>query len=268
MPSAGYELGRLLYAPLAVCISPVGSVVRTQLVPLALERQEALLMAAGRGRFDYADMAMRLLPAYLPRRRRQWREFMRPAQVDRWGRTNNVAIGPYEAPRVRLPGAVGLPDGTPLEHEIQMYVPRHDRRTFVTEVDFVCTRGMAGSEKLHPGLPATKPGLVVTDLGVFRYVSEVGLVCESLHAGVTLDEARFATSFEINAPDGDLPTTPTVTPEERDGLDQVDPMGLRRLEMLPGRARRQLLRDLILTERRGTEAAILARPVSTERSVE
>ena len=42
--------------------------------------------------------------------RPRWTEFMRPAQIDPWGWTNNVCIGPYARPRMRLPGAAGIPD--------------------------------------------------------------------------------------------------------------------------------------------------------------
>lgn len=247
LPTAGYELGRLLYAPKVVSLSPVGSVMRTRGVTLGLSRQEASLIAVGDGRFDYSDVALRIVPAYVPGGRRTWREFMRPGQVDRWGRTNNVVIGDYKKPKVRLPGAVGLPDGTPLEHEIQMYVPRHNQRTFVHEVDFVSTRGVKGSERLRPELPPAHPGLMITDLGIFRFQEHGGLRCESLHAGVTADTVRAATSFAVDIP-ADVRTTEAVTDAESAGLASVDPLGLRTLEMLTGQARRAFLRDALTAE--------------------
>ena len=37
-------------------------------------------------------------------------EFFRPAQVDQYGNTNNVCIGAWKNPKVRFPGAAGIPD--------------------------------------------------------------------------------------------------------------------------------------------------------------
>lgn len=244
LPTAGYEMARLLHAPDAVGVSPVGSVVRVRGLPLSLQPYEASTVSAGLGRFTYGDMAMRYLPSYLSRDRQAWREFMRPAQVDRWGNTNNVVIGDYRRPTVRLPGGVGLPDGTVLEHEIFMYVPRHDARTFVADVDFVSTLGHRGARGGPTVGRRGNPTLLVSNLGTFRFDPDEGLTCTAVHPGVTREDLRAATGFPLAMAD-ELAETPPPTREEQQALEEVDPLSLRRLEMLSGRDRRGLLRELL-----------------------
>lgn len=248
LPTAGYELARLMHAPKTVSLSPIGSVFRTDSVPLSLVDYEAAMIARRLRQFSYGDVALRYLPAYLPGKRARWREFMRPAQVDRWGNTNNVIVGEYARPRVRLPGAVGIPDGTVLEHEILMYLPRHDPRGLVNRVDFVSSLGHRPSGPREAGRTGN-PTVLVTDLGVFRFDREQGLVCVSLHPGVTSADVGRQSGFPVIMP-SQLATTEPPTMDELELLrGTVDPLGLRRLEMVGGRERRQLLRQLLGSSR-------------------
>lgn len=245
LPTAGYELARRMHAPAAVGISPVGSVVRVTGLPLSLEGYEASTLAVGLGRFSYAEMALRYLPSYLSRDRMAWREFMRPAQVDTWGNTNNVVIGDYSRPTIRLPGAVGLPDGSILEREIFMYVPRHDRRTFVDEVDFVSTLGHRAARGAPTLGRRGNPTFLVSNLGTFRFDPDEGLTCLTVHPGVTREEVVSATGCRLRIDMSPQITPPPTGEELRLLFEEVDPTGLRRLEVLSGKARRDLLRELL-----------------------
>ncbi|MFW9938631.1 MAG: CoA-transferase, partial [Candidatus Thorarchaeota archaeon] len=37
-------------------------------------------------------------------------EFFRPAQIDQYGNTNNICIGDWNKPKIRLPGCAGIAD--------------------------------------------------------------------------------------------------------------------------------------------------------------
>jgi len=124
----------------------------------------------------------------MPGRKGKWKEFLRPAQVDATGRTNNVAIGPYAAPRVRLPGAAGLPDGMPLEPALYMYVPRHDRNAFVERVDFVSGPGL--QDGAHPLM-------IISNLAIMRFAADGVLEVETLLPGATEEQVRDNTGFDL-----------------------------------------------------------------------
>jgi acyl CoA:acetate/3-ketoacid CoA transferase beta subunit len=239
LPTAGYELARATHAPNAIGLSPVGGVFRTGVVPLSLDRYEPDTMSASRKRFTYGEIALWYLPAYVGRASTRWVEFVRPAQVDAQANTNNVVVGRRSAPEVRLPGAAGLPDVTALCLRVFMYVPRHDRRTFVERVDFISTAG-----RLHDFEADALPR-VVTNLGVFAFRPEGGLVAESLHSGVTRDEVQAATCFAVEIPSS-TPTTPSPSAEELRLLrEEIDPLGLRRLELVSRPERYRLIRELL-----------------------
>lgn len=240
LPAAAYELARRCHAPNAITFTPVGTVFRARPLGTALAGYESAALEAGLRQVSYGEMALQYLPAYLGRQRPAWKEFARPAQVDRWGNTNNVVIGDYATPTFRLPGAVGIPDGTSLLRSISLYVPRHTVRVLVPEVDFVSGLGWRradGELREKHG----RPRLLVTDLAVITFDSERGATLCSVHPGVTVDDVRAATGFDLVI--GQVGCTEPPTPEELDLLRrEIDPLGLRRLELYAARPRRALLR--------------------------
>jgi glutaconate CoA-transferase, subunit B len=98
---------------------------------------------------------------------------------------------------VRLPGAGGAPEIAAQARRV-ITIIRQSPRTFVGELDFTSSLG-AGEQ------------VVITDLGVLRRDRE--LVLEALHPGVTLDQAREATGWELEVAD-DLRTTDPPTQQE------------------------------------------------------
>lgn len=163
------------------------------------------------------------------------KEFLRPAQVDGTGRTNNVVIGPHARPRVRLPGCGGIADVTTFNPNLYLYVPRHDPRTLVERVDFVSGSG----EHVRA---------LFTNLCIFRF-SGGQAVLQSLHPGVSLAEVQARTGFAFAVPAA-VPETPAPDPEELRLLrEAVDPLGVRRLEFAGGPQRLALLRELVARER-------------------
>lgn len=163
------------------------------------------------------------------------KEFLRPAQVDGAGRTNNVAIGRPGETMVRLPGSGGIADITTFNPNLYLYVPRHDPRVLVDRVDLV-----SGAGHLIRTL--------FTDLCVFRF-ADGHAVLESLHPGVELALVKARTGFDFAVP-AVVPRTPPPDPEEQRLLrTEVDPLGLRRLEFVDGRQRQALLRHLVAAEK-------------------
>jgi glutaconate CoA-transferase subunit B len=75
--------------------------------------------------------------------------------------------------------------------------------------------------KTHNG-----PELVVTPLAVMDFNSEGNMRLLSVHPGVTVDEVRQNTGFDLALPEGDVPTTPEPTTEELQLMRSFDPDGL------------------------------------------
>ena len=153
--------------------------------------------------------------------------FLGGAQIDAFGNLNSTMIGAdYARPRVRLPGSGGANDLASLCWRI-LVVTSHDRRRFVERLDFLTTPGyLTGpGARAAAGLPpGTGPYRVITDLAVLGYhETTCRMQVLSLHAGVSLEQVRAATGFDLGAA-GELSTTVAPTAEELRLLrDEVDP---------------------------------------------
>src|SRR3546814_16393055 len=98
-----------------------------------------------------------------------------------------TVIGPYEAPKVRLPGAGGASEIAGSCREV-FIVARHNARSFVEKIGFVTSfgHGAGGSNRQDIGLRTKGPTLIVTDLCVM--VTEIAtneLDIKALHPGNT-----------------------------------------------------------------------------------
>ena len=118
--------------------------------------------------------------------------FLGAAQIDRYGNINTTVIGPYEEPKVRLPGAGGAPEIAAASREVYVLL-RHSKRAFVEQIDFVTSVGhrVNGRKRADMGWIGKGPTVVITDMGVLRPSpedSELELV--ALHPGVELDDVR------------------------------------------------------------------------------
>jgi glutaconate CoA-transferase subunit B len=164
------------------------------------------------------------------------KEFFRPAQVDCYGNFNNVVIGPYGRPHLRLPGAVGIPEVTEYFYNFYLYIPKHEPRCLTEKIDFLSglgfMTGQSDEERYGMGIPGTGPKKVITDLGVFSFGPDRKLRAESLHPGVTADEVIAKTGFSVHWPTS-LKVTEPPTREELDLIRQkIDPLSIRDLEIL------------------------------------
>ena len=153
--------------------------------------------------------------------------FLGGAQIDAYGNLNSTCIGQYEHPKVRLPGSGGANDFASFCWRT-MVMTQHDRRRFVETVDFVTTPGyLTGpGAREAAGLPAgTGPYKVITDLAVMGYDEGRRMQVESLHPGVTIDQVRESTGFELGRPPEVATTEPPRQEELRILREEVDPLG-------------------------------------------
>ncbi|HEU5432789.1 MAG TPA: CoA-transferase, partial [Thermomicrobiales bacterium] len=140
--------------------------------------------------------------------------FLSGVQIDGAGRINMSVIGPFDQPKVRLPGGAGSAALMPSARRVILWRTRHDRRVFVENLDFVTAAGNVER--------------VVTPLCVFRRI-DGRLAVESLHPGVTPDDVGDATGFAV-AVGPDTSVTPPPTAAELAALAAIDPAGVVRAE--------------------------------------
>jgi glutaconate CoA-transferase subunit B len=155
--------------------------------------------------------------------------FLGGAQIDAYGNLNSTIIGSdYHRPKVRLPGSGGASDLASLCWRI-LVVTNHDRRRFVEKLDFLTTPGyLTGpGAREAAGLPkGTGPYRVITDLAVLGYAADTcRMQILSLHPGVTLDQVRASTGFELDAVASVETTRPPTEAELVILRTEVDPFG-------------------------------------------
>jgi glutaconate CoA-transferase, subunit B len=135
--------------------------------------------------------------------------FLGAAQIDRNGNLNSTVIGDYDHPRVRLPGGGGAPEIATGVKDVFVML-RQSPRAFVNELDF----------KTSPG---EKVRVVVTDLGILEPV-DGELTLTSVHPGISVDEVRAATGWELRVAE-DVATTEPPTADELDALRALETKG-------------------------------------------
>ena len=132
--------------------------------------------------------------------------FLGAAQIDRHGNLNSTVIGPYDSPKVRLPGGGGAPEiATSVENVFVML--RQTRRAFVERLDFRTSRG-------------DRVRVVVTDLGILE-PRDGELTLVRVHPGVRVDDVRAATGWEL-AVASDLGETTPPTDDELAALRTLE----------------------------------------------
>ena len=153
--------------------------------------------------------------------------FLGGAQIDAYGNLNSTMIGSDHArPKVRLPGSGGACDLGSFCWRT-LVVTKHDPRKFVPKLDFLTTPGFLtgpGAREAAGLPPGSGPYRVVTDLAVLGYHPQnKRMQVLSLHPGVTPDQVRQATSFELEVADP-LGATPEPRVEDLEILrTEVDP---------------------------------------------
>jgi glutaconate CoA-transferase subunit B len=148
--------------------------------------------------------------------------FLGAAQVDRFANLNSTVIGDYDHPRTRLPGAGGAPEIAASCGEVIVTVA-HSTRTLVERLDFVTTVGYGSGpgSRERLGLRGRGPTAVITDLGVLEPdPRSAELTLTQLHEGVSVEDARAATGWELACvPEPAVTAAPSE--EELDALREL-----------------------------------------------
>jgi glutaconate CoA-transferase, subunit B len=154
--------------------------------------------------------------------------FLGGAQIDRFGNLNTTVIGPYETPKVRLPGSGGACEIAIHARHI-LVIMRQAKRSFVDRLDFRTSPGHSGdpAHDAARGWHGGGPTSVVTDLGTYGFDDATGeMTLMTLHPGMTLDDVHANMGWEPKV-SPDLRQTPEPTPEElRLIRDELDPGGV------------------------------------------
>ena len=151
--------------------------------------------------------------------------FIGGAEVDRHGNLNTTAIGGDRArPTVQLPGSGGGADIASLAHRL-IVIMAHDKRRLRERVDFVTSPGygVGGEWRTRVGLPRGGPSVIITTLGVFRFVrGEAVLV--SYHPKSSVEEIGQNTGWPLTVAD-DVRETQAPSAEELKIIRDYDPQG-------------------------------------------
>jgi len=177
-------------------------------------------------------------------------EFFRPAQIDQYGNTNNICIGDWNKPKIRLPGCAGIADFSMFYSRGSfLYTPRHDTRTFVPTEKLYFISGV--------GFPNGKPSIcggagpqcVISNLAYLDFDGKVKRMrVATIHPGIDVETIKNSTGFDLIIPDNLKETKPPTVKEIKLLREKVDPLGIRKLEILSGKEREELLDEIIEKE--------------------
>jgi glutaconate CoA-transferase subunit B len=151
--------------------------------------------------------------------------FIGGAEIDRHGNLNTTAIGAdRERPTVQLPGSGGGADIASLAHRL-IVIMSHDKRRLRERVDFVTSPGYGegGDWRARVGLPRGGPSVLITTLGVFRFVAGEAVLV-SYHPTRSVDEIAANTGWTLTVAN-DVHVTATPTAEELRIIREYDPRG-------------------------------------------
>ena len=213
LPSTAANLARLTHAPRTVLIYESGTLG---------SKPTKLPLSIGDG--ELAETADAVVP--VPEIFNYWLQggridvgFLGAAQIDRFGNLNSTVIGSYDEPKVRLPGGGGAPEIAAMAKEV-IVIMRQSQRSFVERLHFRSSVGYGNGpgDRERLGLPGKGPTVVITDLGVLRPDPETcELTLTQVHPGVSAQEAREATGWELRV---------------ADELDETDPPNEEELRVL------------------------------------
>jgi glutaconate CoA-transferase subunit B len=187
LPSTAANLARRTHAPDCVLVYESGTIgAKPAELPLSIGDGELA---------ETADSVVSVpeMFSYWLQGRRIDVGFLGAAQIDRRGNLNSTVIGDYDSPTVRLPGGGGAPEIATCVRDVFVML-RQTRRAFVDSLDFLTSRG-------------DNVRVVVTDLGILEPVDGV-LTLTHVHPGVSADDARAATGWELAVSAGLAETDP------------------------------------------------------------
>jgi acyl CoA:acetate/3-ketoacid CoA transferase beta subunit len=152
-------------------------------------------------------------------------------QVDRFGNQNISAFGPLQHPTRQMFGLRGAP-GNAINHATSYWVGNHSKRVFCEAVDVVCGIGYDKVDADNPAFRFTGVYRVVSNLGVFDFGGpDRTMRTLSLHPGVSPEDVREATSFQLHGLDEAEQTRLPTDHELRLIREVIDPKASRDREI-------------------------------------
>jgi glutaconate CoA-transferase subunit B len=193
MPSAACNLARLTHAPGVTLIYESGTIAtKPGILPLSI------------GDGELCDTA--LTTVSVPEMFRYWLQggritvgFLGGAQIDRFANLNTTVVGPYDKPKVRLPGGGGAPEIAIACGEI-FIIMSQTKRGFVDKLDFVTSfgHGAGGGHRVRLGVATKGPTRLITDLCVFEPDPETKeMTVTSIHPGATQEQIDGNTGWKV-----------------------------------------------------------------------
>jgi glutaconate CoA-transferase subunit B len=210
-PSAACNLARLTHAPGVTLIYESGTIgTKPNVLPLSI------------GDGELCETA--LTTVSVPEMFRYWLQggritvgFLGGAQIDRFANLNTTVVGPYDRPKVRLPGGGGAPEIASACGEVFVTMAM-GTRAFVEKLPFITSmgHGEGGDHRARLGLKTKGPTRVMTDLCVMEPDPETKeLTVVSLHPGVAKDAVvagcAWALKFAENVGETPPPTAEELT---------------------------------------------------------
>jgi glutaconate CoA-transferase subunit B len=177
LPSLACNLARATHAPNLELIYESGTIgTRPERIPLSIGDPTlaagALMVAPMTDVFQYVLQRGHIDVGFLG-----------AAQIDKHANINTTVIGPYEKPKVRLPGSGGAAE-IAIHAKRVLVITQLDKRAFPDKVDFVTS-------------PGDRVSRVITDKCIFDREGE--LVLSALFPGVTVDEVRASVGWNLRA---------------------------------------------------------------------
>ncbi len=196
-PSAASNLARLTHAPEITLIYESGTLAtKPTVLPLSI------------GDGELCDTA--LTTVSVPEMFRYWLQggritvgFLGGAQIDKYANLNTTVVGPYDKPKVRLPGGGGAPEIATSCGEI-FIIMSQSKRGFVEKIDFITSlgHGEGGDHRQRLGVKTKGPTKLITDLCVMEpdpKTREMTVV--SIHPGVTREQIQDNTGWAVKFAD-------------------------------------------------------------------
>lgn len=207
MPMIALLLAKELHAPHAVHLNIPGGVDPS---PKRLKR----FTSAGAELLERSSGYFPLMEVFdLSMRGKLDVAFLSGIQFDFHGNVNASVIGDYHKPKVRMPGGAGSAVLIPTAKRVIIWRTKHDKRTFVNQVDFVTARGNVER--------------IITPLCIFKMENEE-MVLDTIHPTSSLEEVQENTGFPIKF--SRIAYTPLPAKDELYALKRIDPEDFRNIE--------------------------------------
>jgi glutaconate CoA-transferase subunit B len=221
LPNLACNLARRTHAPGLVMIYEAG-VIGAQPARLPLSIGDPTLVSGA-----LAVCSMYDIFAFYLQRGNVDVGFLGGAQIDRFGNINATVIGPYDQPKVRLPGSGGSMEIAAWANRCYILTP-HQKRRFPEKLDFCTSSGfMSGrAERTAAKLRGGGPQAVVTDLGILEPDESGELVLAALHPGVTVEQTQANTGWALRSVPEPHRTEPPSVDELYILRNELDPQGI------------------------------------------